>query len=166
MLYKDQEMDMETLRERTIAVKLTDSECDDLAMAAGKEGKTISELVTEFIGDLINGTYTGGSDERLMIMEWWGRRIIFWDRESLLSYLLQHDEDVGQFLNAWEERERCKADPVEYAREVEDLGPGEKPWFDEAIDEALEDWEPTRMISKKEMELCQKWQDEVDILSV
>ena len=80
---------METLRERTIAVKLTDSECDDLAMAAGKEGKTISELVTEFVGDLINGTYTGGSDERLMIMEWRRRRTVFWDEESLLSYLLE-----------------------------------------------------------------------------
>lgn len=157
---------MEMLRERTIAVKLTDSECGDLAMAAGREGKTISELVTEFIGDLINGTYTGGSDERLMIAEWRRHRTIFGGRESLLSYLLERDEDVGQFLSAWGERARCKTNPAKYAKETEGLEPGEKPWFDEKIEEALEDWAPTRMILKKEIELCQKWQDEVDILSV
>ena len=60
---EEQQKEIETIRERKITVKLTDADCDRLARKCGEHGLTIGELIENFVGDLVGGTYSNGSDE-------------------------------------------------------------------------------------------------------
>ena len=59
---EEQQKEIETIRERKITVKLSDADCDRLARKCGKHGLTIGELIENFVGDLVGGTYSNGSD--------------------------------------------------------------------------------------------------------
>ena len=61
---EEQKKEIETIRERKITVKLSDADCDRLARKCGEHGLTIGELIENFVGDLVGGTYSNGSDER------------------------------------------------------------------------------------------------------
>ena len=63
---EEQQKEIETIRERKITVKLSDADCDRLARKCGKHGLTIGELIENFVGDLVGGTYSNGSDEKVM----------------------------------------------------------------------------------------------------
>ena len=60
---EEQQKEIETIRERKITVKLSDADCDRLARKCGEHGLTIGELIENFVGDLVGGTYSNGSDE-------------------------------------------------------------------------------------------------------
>lgn len=61
---EEQKKEIETIRERKITVKLSDADCDRLARKCGEHGLTIGELIENFVGDLVGGTYSNGSDEK------------------------------------------------------------------------------------------------------
>ena len=67
---EEQQKEIETIRERKITVKLSDADCDRLARKCGKHGLTIGELIENFVGDLVGGTYSNGSDERDYADQW------------------------------------------------------------------------------------------------
>lgn len=50
-------------------MNLSDADVRRLAEKSGEGGLTISELLENFIGDLVDGTYSNGSDERMYIYE-------------------------------------------------------------------------------------------------
>ncbi len=54
---EEQQKEIETIRERKITVKLSDADCDRLARKCGEHGLTIGELIENFVGDLVGGTY-------------------------------------------------------------------------------------------------------------
>ena len=66
----EQQNYIKIVKERRITVKMSDSDCDRLARKCGKSGITIGELIQSFIGDLIDGTYSNGSDERDYADKW------------------------------------------------------------------------------------------------
>lgn len=68
-----QKKETATIRERKITVKLSDADCDRLARKCGEHGLTISELIENFISDLVGGTYSNGSDERDCVQQWFDR---------------------------------------------------------------------------------------------
>ena len=55
---EEQQKEIETIRERKITVKLSDADCDRLARKCGEHGLTIGELIENFVGDLVGGTYS------------------------------------------------------------------------------------------------------------
>lgn len=55
---EEQKKEIETIRERKITVKLSDADCDRLARKCGEHGLTIGELIENFVGDLVGGTYS------------------------------------------------------------------------------------------------------------
>lgn len=59
---EEQQKEIETIRERKITVKLSDADCDRLARKCGEHGLTIGELIENFVGDLVGGTYSNGKD--------------------------------------------------------------------------------------------------------
>ena len=65
--------DSETVRERGIYVRMSENDCIELLRIAACNGMTPGELVGAFIGDLVGGTYTNGSDERMKAAEWLDR---------------------------------------------------------------------------------------------
>jgi len=70
---EEQQKEIETIRERKITVKLSDADCDRLARKCGEHGLTIGELIENFVGDLVGGTYSNGSDERDYADQWFER---------------------------------------------------------------------------------------------
>ena len=58
---EEQQEEIEIIRERKITVKLSDADCDRLAKKCGEYGLTIGELIENFVGDLVDGTYSNGT---------------------------------------------------------------------------------------------------------
>ena len=73
MLYEDRKKEIETIKERTLVLKLSDADCDRILQKAASHGMTVSELLESFIGDLVDGTFTNGSDERYLAEDWFNR---------------------------------------------------------------------------------------------
>lgn len=63
--YNSRKNEIEIIKPRTITVNLSDADVKRLAEKSGEGGLTISELLENFIGDLVDGTYSNGSDERM-----------------------------------------------------------------------------------------------------
>ena len=73
MLYEDRKKEIETVKERTLVLKLSDADCDRILQKAASHGMTVSGLLESFIGDLVDGTFTNGSDERYLAEDWFNR---------------------------------------------------------------------------------------------
>ena len=87
---EEQKKEIETIRERKITVKLSDADCDQLARKCGEHGLTIGELIENFVGDLVGGTYSNGSDERDYADQWFERCWFgMFPEPTLLNHLLQ-----------------------------------------------------------------------------
>lgn len=83
-----QEEEIRTIKPRNYTIKLSDADVERLAKTAGAYGITASELLENFIGDLVSGTYSNGSDER-MYAEQWAERCWFAlnPEKNLIHYL-------------------------------------------------------------------------------
>lgn len=65
-----QEEEVNTIEAREYKLKLSEADVERLAEKALSYGLTASELLENFIGDLVDGTYTNGSDERMYASAW------------------------------------------------------------------------------------------------
>ncbi|WP_099205794.1 molecular chaperone GrpE [Scatolibacter rhodanostii] len=96
--YKQQQKEIATIKPRTITLNLSDADVNRLYGRTGKSGLTPSELLQNFVGDLVYGTYSNGSDERAYAKEWFDHcYFAHKQNETLLSYLLEIDE-LDSFL--------------------------------------------------------------------
>lgn len=103
-----QEAEIKTIKERNFKLKLSDADVERLFIKAGGAGLTISELLENFIGDLVDGTYSNGSDERDYAERWFDR-CWFGDpaREwggakiTFFQWLIANDY-VDEVVDAWD----------------------------------------------------------------
>lgn len=104
-----QQKEIETIKERTIKLKLSDADCERISCKAGKAGMTVGELLQQFIGDLVDGTYTNGSDERQAAEDWYNRCSFgMFPEKTFLNYLLEYGE-MDTFLEKLEEKEDAES---------------------------------------------------------
>lgn len=100
--------EIKTIKERSLTLKLSNADVKRLFEKAGGAGLTVSELLENFIGDLVDGTYSNGSDERDyagywfdrcefgdIAREWVGTKITF------LQWLIANNA-VNEVVDAWE----------------------------------------------------------------
>lgn len=124
-----QEQEIQTIAPRTLTLNLSAADCQRIAVAAGACGLTVAELLENFIGDLVHGTYTNGSDERDYAQQyvsrcWFGST----PPASLLQALLaagEGMEGVEWLLDAADnlaffEDEAAKAPDAEERRLIQD----------------------------------------------
>lgn len=159
---QEQKKEIETIKERTIKLNLSDADCKRIAEKVGKHGITISTLLENFIGDLVDGTYSNGSDERYRAEQWFER---CWfgmlPEETLLKYLLEWGHDVEEFITVYEEFQYYLQHPGEFTEEVEAAKENgeEMLWFEEEyhdyIDEFMSNKENVDI--EKEIKLCREW---------
>jgi hypothetical protein len=71
--YNGQQEEIKTIRERTIILNLSDADMKRISEKASDAGLTVAELLQNFIGDLVDGTYSNGSDERMRANQWFNR---------------------------------------------------------------------------------------------
>ena len=108
---EEQQKEIETIRERKITVKLSDADCDRLARKCGEHGLTIGELIENFVGDLVGGTYSNGSDERDYADRWFERCWFgMFPEPTLLNHLLNWGYEPEHYLDMLENVETIKSD--------------------------------------------------------
>lgn len=94
----EQQKEIETIRERTMKLKLSDADVQRLWERAGNVGLSVTELLENFIGDLVCGTYSNGSDECRLASEWFDRCWFgMFPDKTFLSYLI----DCGSVESVW-----------------------------------------------------------------
>ena len=154
---RNQEQEIATIKPRTITIDLSDADCERISDQAARYGLTVGELLKNFIGDLVDGTYSNGSDERMYAEQYCQRCWYSWMNENLLSHLHSYS-NVDDFLTAWDEKLYAAEHPEEYEEDRADLQEGEKLWFEAEIEEALEDWKPDYKVNMDdEIAICRKW---------
>ena len=165
----EQRKEIETIKERTVKLNLSDADCKRIAEKAGEAGFTVGQLLESFIGDLVHGTYTNGSDERMYANAWFDRCWFgSFPEDTLLKRLLQnhYDIDIFEFIDLLDEINEledsiadCAADPTAYDEDdqkylTEDLN-DLKEQYNHIVDDYLKDYKDAGI--KKEVENCVRW---------
>lgn len=118
-----------------VTIKLPDDDIDALCKKAAKAELTVSQLIENFVSDLIDGSRTNGSDERMYAQQWFDR---CWFsspmEETFLSYLIDFDQ-IDTAIETWEELEYYKkqSELDEYDKEEVEL-------LNEEINELFNDY--------------------------
>lgn len=71
--YEEQQKEIKTIRGRRFILKLSDADVERINELAKSVQLTAPELLQNFIGDLVDGTYSNGSDERMYAEQWFNR---------------------------------------------------------------------------------------------
>lgn len=121
---RDQRKEIETIKERTITLKLSDADVVRITERAERHGLTVSELLENFIGDLVGGTYSNGSDERDFADQWFDRCWFgMFPEVTPITYLLE-EWTLDQVSDLIEEIEDIKSD-IAFAEEDPEEEPEE-----------------------------------------
>ena len=78
----DRSEEAQSIRPRPLYVPLSDKTTTAIAEKAARNGTTVSEIVSGFINDLVDGAQTRGSDERMLANEYFERCCYSWDDEN------------------------------------------------------------------------------------
>ena len=84
-----------------LKVFMTSEDKTKLWDLAGFYGVTPSVILSHFIGDLISGSFSCGSDERNIATSWIERTYLGVPKPSLLSYLIYNGYNVSSFLKVY-----------------------------------------------------------------
>jgi len=125
---EQQQREIATIKPRTITLQLSDADCERIAKKAGAASITVSELLQNFIGDLVCGTYSNGSDERDMAQQWYERcGFGMFPDATFIRYLIEEWQE-DSFIDDLEELQSMKEDIAYYegmenpdADDMEDL---------------------------------------------
>lgn len=161
-----QEKEISTIKERNITVKLSDADCERMVRKCGEHGLTVGELIENFIGDLVDGTYSNGSDERMFADQWFDRCWFgMFPKQTLLNHLICWGYDPENYLDvldnietAVKEKEYLAEHPEEEAyEEAQYLDDDIESWQEELKDMRAE-WKPEQEPNmEEELELIKKW---------
>ena len=163
---EEQQKEIETIRERKITVKLSDADCDRLARKCGEHGLTIGELIENFVGDLVGGTYSNGSDERMYAEQWFERCWFgMFPEKTLLNHLLCWGYEPEEYLDLLDNIETAKEEKKYLEEHPEEADEEEAQYIDDDIEDwqdklesMREDWKPDGEPNMdEEIELIKKW---------
>lgn len=178
--YSSQREEISTIKKRNISISLSDADCERLAIKAGLVGLTVDELLRNFIGDLVDGTYSNGSDERMLADEWYKRcSFSFAPESTLLNFLLNSpsysvfsgsSSNVKSLIDYYDEIQRLRAS-IAYVKEFPEDCENNIQSLEEDLEDYLIDYHcyvdeflesnPNADI-EKEIPLCRKWLKEYE----
>lgn len=130
-----QKKEIATIQKRDISLNLSTADVGRLATKAASAGLTIPELLENYIGDLVSGTYSNGSDERDFANRYFERcGFEYMARKSFLRYIIWNEGSVDYVMVNW--------DTYECAKEVlndddPEITPQEREYAKEDMDGAL-----------------------------
>jgi archaellum component FlaC len=117
---RDRISESETLALKNYTLNLSDHDTEAIARKAGSYNMTVPRLLEHFIVDLIDGTYTNGSDERMYANQWFER--CWFARESnrnLITFICDHNYDfddiqkISQYIEDTKKNIRETQDKIE-----------------------------------------------------
>lgn len=117
----EQEKEIKTIRPRSISINLSDADVQRISKKTGRVGLSVPELIENFIGDLVGGTYSNGSDERDAAQAWFDRcGFGMFPEKTFLRYLIEWDlldgfvDLIDDINTAKEELEYAETHKEEY----------------------------------------------------
>jgi hypothetical protein len=125
----EQDTEIKSIKARTVSLNLSDADADRLFKKAGQAGLSVSELLENFVGDLV-GVYGNGSDERDYAEQWfdrcWFSAGCVWGAEdiSFLQWLITED-CIDNAIELWNNIAFCKMDEAETLKQMEESGEAE-----------------------------------------
>lgn len=165
----DKKKEIATIKERIIKVNLSEADCERLALLCGKYDLTVGKLIENFIGDLVGGTYTNGSDER-MYADQWLRRCWFgmYPEKTLLNHLIVEEFNPEEYLEYLDDIEKAKKELARAEEHLEEVEEEEKKFiaedirgWNEAVEEMLYGWNPEyEPDMEEEIVRIRKWVEE------
>jgi len=165
-----QHEEIETIRERKINLKLSDADIKRIYEKAGSVGLTVSELLENFIGDLVHGTYSNGSDERMYAENWFDRCwFAMFPENTFLQYLINFDivEDIIEDWNELKyyeqnaEEQENDRDIYEEIKEridenfsdfIEQIKCQEKPKIEDEMEKIIKWWNEYQQIKNEQLQ--------------
>lgn len=114
---EQQKKETVSMKERTFILKLSDEDMERFSKKAAIAELTMEELISGFIGDLVCGTHTNGSDERMLAENWYERCGYGRDRYTLLHYLIEYNE-IEEFLARKEWEEECREEVRSWEKDI------------------------------------------------
>lgn len=154
------------MEKRKITVKLSDVDCDSLVRKCGEYGLSIGELIENFIGDLVGGTYSNGSDEEDYANQWFERCWFgMFPKQTLLNHLLNWGYDPEDYLNALdnigtakEEKKYLEEHPEEADEEEASCIDSDIEEWEDELKDMRKDWKPEGEPNMdEEIERIKKW---------
>ncbi len=173
--------EMETTKPRELILNLSDQDVERIREKAASVGFSVGELVENFIGDLTDGTYANGSDERRLAKEWFHRCWFgMFPEETLLKHLIDIGEldhfleyadsmqELGRDIKRYQEwlctgivdRRYCGGDRTAWDDIMDDAGLQEywaKEEFVYAMEQRIDDAEKSR--DETESHIQEYWED-------
>lgn len=120
MNYERQKAEIATIKPRTFTLELSDADVKRLYEKTAADGITPAQLLEGFIGDLLDGTYTHGSDERELASAYYDRCCYEFSRTgSLLEWALA-DYRLDDIADALEQIDDAAGDLEYYAQHPDD----------------------------------------------
>ena len=118
--YERQAAEIATIKPRTFTLELSDADVKRLYEKTAADGITPAELLQGFIGDLLDGTYTHGSDERELASAYYDRCCYEFSRTgSLLEWAL-YDYRLDDIADALEQIDDAAGEIKYYAQHQDD----------------------------------------------
>ena len=148
-----QAKEIETIKERTIPLKLSDADVKRICTLAGSVNITVTSLIENFIGDLVGGTYSNGSDERTFARQWFNRCGFDIGIEySFLQFAIDNFA-LEEILDLWESIQDAK-DDIDYYKEH----PEDEDAIDEIplLNEDIDSWQKELAVIYNEYKSCRK----------
>lgn len=117
--HEQQKKEIETIQERNLTIKLSDADCERIFNLCGEHNISVAELLENFIGDLVSGTHTNGSDERDYARRYFERCWFgMYPKQTLLNWLLNMGYDVySDFLEVIDDIDNGYADLEDYKKD-------------------------------------------------
>ncbi|MBO5486316.1 MAG: hypothetical protein J5988_05225 [Eubacterium sp.] len=116
---EQQKKEIASIKKRQIVLKLSDADVDRLFEKAADAGMFPEELLENFIGDLVGGTYSNGSDERDLAGEWFDRCGFSMMKEYDFCSYLRENELWEEAVETLSEIEDCKTSVEVYSKEIQ-----------------------------------------------
>ena len=164
--------EIESRKDRTINLKLSDADCEKLTLKCGEYGIGVRELFENFVGDLIDGTFSNGSDERMYARQWFDRCFRPFKEPTILSHLIEFGYDPEDYLNTLAALEKYKKDKDYFEKYPEEAGDqaqfidDEIADLEEELQEMRANWKPGKELDMEaEIELINNWVSEREELS-
>lgn len=144
-----QEAEIKTIKPRGITINLSDADVERLFEKAYSNGLTPSELIEGFLGDLLDGTYSHGSDERDLADEYFER--CGYDMGTELTFLrwaleMNYCDDIIDLLD---DRDAGLEILADWEKDISSPEPREDMTLEEIKKEMAEDEEVLQSIQEE-----------------
>lgn len=112
------ETEIKTIKPRKVTLDLSDADVERIRQKTGAVGITVGELLKNFIGDLVDGTYSNGSDERDLAQAWFDRCAFGIFPEKTFQRFLIGEGLLEEVFLKWENIKCCENRITESEKEI------------------------------------------------